>query len=65
MKKYYKVEPRTVNFQENTENAREEINAWVEQQTAGKVQIIGQAFIKKLATLILFSCILQHISIII
>ncbi|XP_026581672.1 plasminogen activator inhibitor 2-like, partial [Pseudonaja textilis] len=37
MKKYYKVEPRTVNFQETADDARKEINAWVEQQTAGKI----------------------------
>uniref|UniRef100_A0A8C5WYE0 Serpin domain-containing protein n=1 Tax=Laticauda laticaudata TaxID=8630 RepID=A0A8C5WYE0_LATLA len=53
MKKYYKVEPQTVNFQETADDARKEINEWVEQQTAGKFQIFGQAFIKKLAFLTL------------
>uniref|UniRef100_A0A8C5STQ1 Serpin domain-containing protein n=1 Tax=Laticauda laticaudata TaxID=8630 RepID=A0A8C5STQ1_LATLA len=51
--KYYKVEPQTVNFQETADDARKEINEWVEQQTAGKFQIFGQAFIKKLAFLTL------------
>ncbi|KAG8133240.1 hypothetical protein E2320_011050 [Naja naja] len=37
MKKYYKVEPQTVNFQETADDARKEINAWIEQQTAGKI----------------------------
>lgn len=41
MKKYYNVEPQTVNFQDTAECARKEINLWVEHQTAGKVQIIG------------------------
>uniref|UniRef100_A0A8C5WYM2 Serpin domain-containing protein n=1 Tax=Laticauda laticaudata TaxID=8630 RepID=A0A8C5WYM2_LATLA len=47
------IEPQTVNFQETADDARKEINEWVEQQTAGKFQIFGQAFIKKLAFLTL------------
>lgn len=65
MKKYYNVEPQTVNFQDTAEYARKEINLWAEHQTAGKVQIIAQAFIKKLASFILLFCILQDVGVII
>ncbi|XP_013912812.1 PREDICTED: plasminogen activator inhibitor 2-like [Thamnophis sirtalis] len=54
MKKYYKVEPQTVNFQETTDNARKEINAWIEQQTAGKIlNLLNEGSINPLTRLIL------------
>ncbi|XP_032078268.1 leukocyte elastase inhibitor-like [Thamnophis elegans] len=54
MKKYYKVEPQRVNFQETTDNARKEINAWIEQQTAGKIlNLLNEGSINPLTRLIL------------
>ncbi|NXW87764.1 SPB10 protein, partial [Alopecoenas beccarii] len=37
-KKYYKAEPQKVNFKTAHEQARKEINAWVETQTEGKIK---------------------------
>ncbi|XP_070603252.1 plasminogen activator inhibitor 2-like [Erythrolamprus reginae] len=54
MKKYYKVEPQTVNFQETKEDDRKEINAWVEQQTAGKIlNLLNEGSINPLTQLIM------------
>ncbi|XP_065686943.1 heterochromatin-associated protein MENT-like [Patagioenas fasciata] len=37
-KKYYKAEPQKVSFKSAPEQARKEINAWVETQTEGKIK---------------------------
>ncbi|XP_043364341.1 serpin B10-like isoform X3 [Dermochelys coriacea] len=37
VKKYYNAEPQTVNFEKAAEQARKEINSWVESQTEGKI----------------------------
>uniref|UniRef100_A0A8C3TE80 Serpin domain-containing protein n=1 Tax=Chelydra serpentina TaxID=8475 RepID=A0A8C3TE80_CHESE len=36
--KYYHAEPQAVNFKKAAEQARKEINSWVESQTEGKIQ---------------------------
>ncbi|XP_063154875.1 leukocyte elastase inhibitor-like [Candoia aspera] len=54
MKKYYNVEPQTVNFKETAEAARKEINSWVEHQTAGKIHnLLNEGSINPLTELIL------------
>ncbi|NWI30626.1 SPB10 protein, partial [Sula dactylatra] len=37
-KNYYKAEPQKVNFRTAPEQSRQEINAWVEKQTKGKIK---------------------------
>ncbi|XP_076992233.1 serpin B10 isoform X2 [Tamandua tetradactyla] len=37
MKKYFGAEPQSVNFMETFDQARKEINSWVENQTEGKI----------------------------
>ncbi|XP_007443509.1 leukocyte elastase inhibitor [Python bivittatus] len=54
MKKYYNVEPQTINFQEAAEEARKEINSWVEHQTAGKIlNLLNEGSINPLTQLIM------------
>ncbi|KAM9164764.1 serpin B10-like isoform 3-T3 [Pangshura tecta] len=38
VKNYYHAEPQAVNFRKAAEQARKEINSWVESQTEGKIQ---------------------------
>nr|XP_032648309.1 serpin B10-like isoform X1 [Chelonoidis abingdonii] len=38
VKNYYNAEPQAVNFRTAAEQARKEINSWVENQTEGKIQ---------------------------
>ncbi|KFW97007.1 Heterochromatin-associated protein MENT [Phalacrocorax carbo] len=42
-KKYYKAEPQKVNFRAAAEQAMQEINAWVEKQTKGKIKDLLRA----------------------
>ncbi|XP_039175620.1 leukocyte elastase inhibitor-like [Crotalus tigris] len=54
MKKYYNVEPQTVNFQDTAEYARKEINLWAEHQTAGKIlNLLNEGSINPLTRLIM------------
>uniref|UniRef100_A0A8D0BH55 Serpin family B member 10 n=1 Tax=Salvator merianae TaxID=96440 RepID=A0A8D0BH55_SALMN len=58
VKKYYNVEPQTVNFQEAAGEARKEINDWVEQQTEGKIQnLLNEGSVDSLTQLILVNAL--------
>ncbi|KAL8182580.1 UNVERIFIED_CONTAM: hypothetical protein K2H54_058413 [Gekko kuhli] len=43
VKKYYNMEPQTVDFQTASDEVRKEINSWVEHQTEGKIQDLLKA----------------------
>ncbi|XP_066481448.1 serpin B10-like [Tiliqua scincoides] len=58
IKKYYNTEPETVNFQEDAEEVREDINSWVESQTEGKIQnLLSKGSIDALTQLILVNAL--------
>ncbi|KAF1542533.1 Heterochromatin-associated protein MENT, partial [Eudyptes schlegeli] len=57
-KNYYKGEPQKVNFKTAPEQARKEINAWVEKQTEGKIKnLLGSEDVGSLTSLILVNAI--------
>ncbi|KFW68775.1 Heterochromatin-associated protein MENT [Pygoscelis adeliae] len=57
-KNYYKGEPQKVNFKTAPEQARKEINTWVEKQTEGKIKnLLGSEDVGSLTSLILVNAI--------
>ncbi|NXT88003.1 SPB10 protein, partial [Anhinga rufa] len=57
-KKYYKAEPQKVNFRTAPEQSRQEINAWVQKQTKGKIKsLLNSGDVTSMTSLILVNAI--------
>ncbi|KFR12231.1 Heterochromatin-associated protein MENT [Opisthocomus hoazin] len=57
-KNYYKAEPQAVNFKTAAEQARKEINTWVEKQTEGKIKnLLGSRDVGSATKMILVNAI--------
>ncbi|KAF3703370.1 Leukocyte elastase inhibitor A Serine protease inhibitor EIA Serpin B1a [Channa argus] len=57
-KKHYKAELESVDFKTNTEQARVNINGWVEKQTQGKIKdMLAQGMLDSMARLVLVNAI--------
>ncbi|KGL78990.1 Heterochromatin-associated protein MENT [Tinamus guttatus] len=57
-KTYYNAEPQRVNFRAAVEQARKEINTWVEKQTEGKIKnLVNSQNVTNLTTLVLINAI--------
>ncbi|XP_054840538.1 serpin B10-like [Eublepharis macularius] len=58
VKKYYNIEPQTVNFQKASDEVRNEINSWVERQTEGKIQnLLNEGSLDSLTQLVLVNAL--------
>nr|XP_056710838.1 leukocyte elastase inhibitor-like isoform X2 [Euleptes europaea] len=58
VKKYYNIEPQTVDFQKASDEVRKEINSWVEHQTEGKIEnLLKEGSIDSLTQLILVNAL--------
>ncbi|XP_077209577.1 leukocyte elastase inhibitor-like [Paroedura picta] len=58
VKKYYNMEPQTVDFQKSSDEVRKEINSWVAQQTEGKIQnLLKEDSIDSLTQLIMVNAL--------
>ncbi|NWJ10547.1 SPB10 protein, partial [Crypturellus undulatus] len=57
-KTYYSAEPQKVNFRTAVEQARKEINTWVEKQTEGKIKnLVNSQNVTNLTTFVLINAI--------
>ncbi|NWI11150.1 SPB10 protein, partial [Crypturellus soui] len=57
-KTYYNAEPQKVNFRTAAEQARKEINTWVEKQTEGKIKnLVNSQNVTNLTTFVLINAI--------
>ncbi|NXD14528.1 SPB10 protein, partial [Nothocercus nigrocapillus] len=57
-KTYYNAEPQKVNFRRAAEQARKEINTWVEKQTEGKIKnLVNSQNVTNMTTLVLINAI--------
>ncbi|NXC69286.1 SPB10 protein, partial [Anhinga anhinga] len=57
-KKYYKAEPQKVSFKTAPEQSRQEVNAWVQKQTKGKIKnLLNSGDVTSMTSLILVNAI--------